>query len=275
MNARDVATKAQTARSSTDNSGAFDRMVQVGIISYGLVHLIIAWIALQLAFGDRKGQASTDGALRQMAQTPVGGVLLYVVAAGFAALVVWQLAEAFAGHHDEEGNKRVGKRLGSGLKAVLFGLLGWSALQIAMGSGSGGGGTDSTTAKLMSMPAGPLLVGIVGVGIAAYGLWEVYKGLSESFMKKLESSGHTGDTGKAFVILGKTGYVSKGVALFIVAGLFIWAAISHDPKKSGGLDQALQTVLEQPFGPVMLVVLAAGIACYGVFCFAWARHLKR
>jgi hypothetical protein len=34
-------------------------------------------------------------------------------------------------------------------------------------------------------------------------------------------------------------------------------------------------VLEQPFGVPMLLVLAAGIACYGLFAFAWARHLDR
>jgi hypothetical protein len=33
-------------------------------------------------------------------------------------------------------------------------------------------------------------------------------------------------------------------------------------------------VLQQPFGPVLLVLIAAGIACYGLFCFARARHLS-
>jgi high-affinity Fe2+/Pb2+ permease len=232
-------------------------------------------VAIQLAFGSEEGSASSDGALSTMAQTPVGGVLLYVVAGGFAALVLWQLTEALAGHREAEGKKRLFKRLGSGMKTVLYGALGWSALKIAMGGGSDGGGTDTLTSKIMAMPGGQLLVGLVGVAVGAYAARLIYRGLSESFMDKLKAEGQVGDTGKAFVLFGKTGYVSKGLALLVVAGLFLWAAWTHDPKKSGGLDQALHQVLEQPFGMPMLVALGAGIACYGLFAFAWARHLDR
>ena len=275
MNAGDVSAQAREIGRKADGSDALDHAVRVGIIAYGIVHLIVAWIAIQLALGDRSGNASTDGALHQLAQTPVGGPLLYVVAAGFAALVLWQGGEALVGHRDQDGKKRVLKRLGSALKAILYGTLGWSALDIATGSSSKGGGTDTMTAKIMSMPAGQLLVGLVGLGVLAYAGRQIYRGLSESFMKKLEAKGQTGHTGRAFVTFGKVGYTSKGLALMVIAGLFLWAAVSHDPKKSGGLDQALQTVLEQPFGSPMLIALGAGIACYGLFAFAWARHLDR
>ena len=77
------------------------------------------------------------------------------------------------------------------------------------------------------------------------------------------------------MLLGKVGYIAKGVAIGLVGVLFVYAAVTHDPKKSGGLDQALHEVLEQPFGPFLLVAIALGIACYGLFCFARARHLSR
>jgi hypothetical protein len=275
MNAGDVSVRAQQIGRKADGSKAFDHAVRVGLIAYGIVHLLIAWVAIQLAFGDNQGSASSDGALSTMAKTPVGGVLLYVVAAGFAALVIWQLMEAIGGDRDAEGKKKLFKRLGHASKAVLYGALGWSALKIAIGGGSDGGGTDTITAKVMAMPGGQLLVGLVGLAVLAYGAGLIYRGLSESFMDKLKAEGQFGDTGKAFVLFGKTGYVSKGLALLVVAGLFLWAAWTHDPKKSGGLDQALHKVLEQPFGMPMLVALGAGIACYGLFAFAWARHLDR
>ena len=275
MNAHDVAAQAERVGRKADGSSMLDHAVRVGIVAYGIVHLLIAWVAVQLALGSEQGSASSDGALSQMASTPVGGALLYVVAAGFGALVLWQLIEALGGHRDEEGAKRLAKQVGSGFKVVLYGVLGWSALKIAMGGGSDGGGTDTLTARLMSMPGGQILVGLVGVGVLAYGGGLIYRGLSESFMDKLKAQGRSGNDGKAFRLFGKAGYVSKGVALFIIAGLFLWAAWTHDPKKSGGLDQALHQVLDQPFGMPMLLVLGAGIACYGLFAFAWARHLDR
>jgi hypothetical protein len=172
--------------------------------------------------------------------------------------------------------KRVLKRLASAGKAVVYAALGVSAIKIAAGGGSSSGsGTDSMTARLMSLPAGPVLVFIVGVVILVIAGAHVYKGLTEDFRDKLNLKGNTGTSGRINVGLGKAGYVSKGVALGIVAGLFCYAAVTHDPQKSGGLDQALKTVLDQPFGAPLLVLIALGLACYGLFCFAWARHLDR
>lgn len=275
MNAGDVVDKAHEMGRRSEDSDTLDHAVRVGLVAYGIVHLLIAWVAVQLALGDRAGSASSDGALSQMAQTPLGGLLLFVVAGGFAALVLWRGIEAFTGHREKDGRERLLKRLGSGLKALLYAALGWSAFKIALGGGSDGGGTDTTTAKVMALPFGQLLVGLVGVAILAYGARLIYRGLSEGFVKHLSGSGSTGSDGRAFVAFGKVGYVSKGLAVLAVAGLFVWAALTHDPEKSGGLDQALHTLLVQPFGAALVLAMGVGLACYGLFAFAWARHLDR
>ena len=57
--------------------------------------------------------------------------------------------------------------------------------------------------------------------------------------------------------------------------LFVVAAITFDPKKAGGLDAALRTVRDQPFGPYLLTLMALGLAAFGLYCFAWAKHPKK
>ena len=98
-----VSLQAQVAGHRAHNSDWMDHAVRVGLVSYGVVHLILAWLALRLAFGDSGGSASNQGALHQLAQSTLGRVSLYVVAAGFLALVVWQALEAAFGHRDEDG----------------------------------------------------------------------------------------------------------------------------------------------------------------------------
>ena len=270
----DASAKAEQVGRKADNSTVLDHAIRVGLIAYGVVHLLIAWLAVRIAFGDQES-ASSQGALSELATTGPGRISLYVVAVGFAALVVWQVIEAIFGARDKEGAKAVYKRVTAGGKAAVYAVLGFSALKVATGSSGGGEGTDTMTAKLMSLPGGQLLVALVGAVILGVAGAHVYNGFSERFMKKLEGEGHTGTSGRAFVLLGKAGYISKGIAFVIVGVLFIWAAVSQDPDKSGGLDQALHKVLEQPFGSPMLVLIALGFACYGLFCFAWARHLNR
>ena len=74
--------------------------------------------------------------------------------------------------------------------------------------------------------------------------------------------------------VGRFGYVAKGIAIGAVGVLFGWAALSYDPGKAGGLDDALKTVRDQPFGPYLLSLVALGLAAFGLFCFAWARYAR-
>ena len=263
-----------------DQAGAedgpwLDRTARVGVVVYGIVHLIVAWLVLRLALGDGSGSASGSGALHTLARSGVGRASLLGVAVGFFALAVWQAVEALLGYRREGTIKRVLNRIASGAKVAVFAVIGVNALMLAAGDSAGGTGTDGVTARLMRLPSGPLIVGMVGIGIIAVALVFVYFGLAQEFRDVMSTDGETGRTGRSYIALGTTGYVCKGVAVALVGLLFVYAALTHDPQKSGGLDPALHRVLQEPFGAPVLVVIALGLACYGLFCFAWARHFDR
>jgi hypothetical protein len=252
-----------------------DWVARAGLVAYGVVYVLIGWLALQLAWGDRSGKPSSSGALRELAQQPFGGVLIWIVSIGMFLLAAWQLIEAGFGHRDEDGKKRVAKRLASAGKAVVYVVIGVSGIKIAIGSGSSGKGEETFTAKLMNLPAGQVLVAAVGIAIIGFGVYQLYRAWTEGFADKLDGEGRSGKSGTAYVAFGKAGYTARGVAFAIVGGLFVYAAVTHDAKKSGGLDQALFEVLDQPFGPILLTLVAAGLVCFGLFTFAQARHLSR
>lgn len=254
-----------------------DHVAQAGLVAYAVVYLVIGWLAVQLALGDREGKPSSSGAMRELAQQPLGGVLIWAVALGMFLLVVWQLLEAVWGHRDADDDKeRAGKRAMSLGKAVLYGAIGVSGLKVAAGSGGGGGSKqEAWTAKVMEWPAGQLLVGLVALAILAYGGYQVYLAWSEKFAKELDAGGRSGTSGTAYLWFGKAGYTAKGLVIAIVGVLFGYAALTHDAKKSGGVDQALFEVLDKPFGPVLLCLMGAGLLCYGLFTLARARHLSR
>jgi hypothetical protein len=262
------------AGKAAHDSEWLDHGVRFGLVAYGLVHLLVAWLALQLALGDSSGQASTSGALHEVAQQPFGAVLIWVVAAGLFLLVLWRLLEVFAGHRDERGKDRWKARAVAATMAVVYTVLGISAVKVALGEGSRSG-TDSATAKLMDLPAGQLVVGAVGLAVVSSGLGLVVRAYTEKFRENLSAEGRTGSVGTAYVWFGKVGYTAKGLALGLVGGLFLYAALTHEAEKSGGLDVALQKVKDQPFGPYLLGLMALGIGCYGLFCFVRARHLSR
>jgi hypothetical protein len=268
----DLTVGKREARRASDSQW-LERLVQLGLVAYGVVHLLVAWLALQLAFGDHSGPANQQGALHALARQPFGTPLLWIIALGFFALALWQLTEVFWGHVREDNPKRTFKRLGSGGKAVVYAAIGVSAVKIAVGSGSSSK-SQALTARLMSAPFGRLLVAAVGVGIIVVAVVHFKRGVTSSFTKDLRGEATSGSSGTAVVRLGQIGYVAKGVAFLVLGSLFVWAGWTYDAKKTGGLDAALNTLLDAGVGPWLLVLVALGIGCFGLYCFAWARYAE-
>ena len=266
---------AGTLAREAHRSDWLDRAARVGLVAYGVVHVVIGWLALQLALGDRSGKASGDGAIRELADQPFGLFVVWLIAVGMFLLMAWRLVEALLGHRDEEGFTRTRRRLTSAGRAVVYGYLSWAALAVAADLGSSSGGTDSTTAKVMNQTGGQLLVGAVGVVIALIGASLVRRTWTDRFADEMDHKGLSGRSGTVYVWLGKAGCAAKGAAFGIVGGLFCYAAATHEAQKSGGLDQALSEVLHQPLGPLLLAAIALGFAAYGLFCFAQARYFDR
>ncbi len=266
---------AERGGKHVENSRAFDVLVTVGLLAYGVVHLLVAFIALQLAFTGTSKQASQKGAFAEMAANPVGDVLLWVTAAGLFALALWQIFEAAWGHRDiEQGHKRTLKRLGSVAKAVIYLAVGVSAVSTAAGSSSSRSNSNNSektlTGKLMGTPPGRILIIVIGIVVIVVAARLVFKGVKKKFTEDLACG-----VGAGVIRLGQVGYIAKGVALAIVGVLFIVAAVTFDPQKAGGLDTALRTLRQQSFGPVLLALTALGWACFGLFCFAWSRRVKK
>jgi hypothetical protein len=242
----------------------YDVAITVGLIAYGVVYLLVAWIALQLAWGKSSEEASQQGALQQLASKPFGSVLLWILAIGLFALVIWRALQLIYGHLDTEG------KVSSAGRGVVYLVLGISAVKVATGSSSSSTSQQrGMTSRLMENGAGRVLVVVVGLVIIGVGVRQIYKSVTKKFTEDL--SGGVSDT---TILLGRIGYAAKGIAFIIVGALFAWASISYDPKKAGGLDTALRTIKDQPFGSVLLTLMALGIACFGVYCFVWSRNAR-
>lgn len=264
-----------TAKSSVrraTQSDHLEKLARAGLVVYGVIHFVVGVIALQLARGGG-GQADQSGAMAALAENGFGKVLLWIGAAGFAALTFWSLSEAILGSRKPDGSRQLGETVKFVGKAVLFAALGFLAVRFAVGAG-GGGGEESATATLLELPGGRVIVGGVGVVIVAIGMYHVYKGVTRSFLDDLDGGAADGTTGTAIVALGTVGYPAKGVAIALVGVLFAVAAAKHDSDDAGGLDEALKTLQDQPFGPWLLTIIAVGIAAFGVYLLGRARHQR-
>ncbi len=252
------------AASRASDSALVSWGARLGYAANGLLHLLIAWIALQVAFGEGGGKnADQSGALGTLARESYGQVLLWVAFAGFVLLALWQLTEIATRHETSDRVKAAGK-------AVAYGAIAWTSLTFAQGGHtSSSKQTKDFTGTLMEQPGGQFLVGAVGVGVIGIGAYHVYKGWKQKFLEDLREH-----PGRFAVLAARIGYPAKGVALGVVGVLFLVAAVTHKSGEATGLDGALRTLRDAPFGQVLLAAVALGIAAYGVYAFARARYAR-
>lgn len=246
-------------RNAADNEW-FERAARAGFIASGVLHILLAWIILRLAFG-AAGNADQSGALAQLGSQTGGAIMLWLAAAGLAALGLWHLAEAVV----ERDAKDKVKAAAVGVVNIALAV---SAARFAMGGGQSSGQQNAgMSAQLMQSGWGKAVLIVVALVLIGVGGYHVYKGATKRFKKELTRS-----KGSVVTPAGVIGYVAKGLVLAGAGILVIVATLTSDPAKASGIDAAVKTLGSAPFGRILLVLAAIGIAAYGVFSLIRGRY---
>lgn len=262
---------AKSAARAVQQSTAFRTVARVGYVVLGIVHIVIGVLAISITAGGGQN-ADQGGAMQQIREAPFGQLLLWVIALGLAALAVWQVTEAVV-ERDPDAKKKWGYRAKYLGTAVAYVAIAITALVYALGGSSDSSSSTKTfSAQLMATPGGIAFLVVLGLGVLAIGIAFVVRGFTRAFEKHLDLPAGAARTG--IVAFGVVGYVAKGVAVAVTGVLFVVAALTHDAETAGGLDAALHSLAELPFGPLILWIVGAGLIVYGVFCFARARYAR-
>lgn len=256
----------------------FTPLARLGYAVKGAIYVIMGLLALSAALG--AGAAPTDqkGVFQTIFAQPAGRFLLIVIAIGLVGYALWCLCQAVL---DVDGKgtsaKGIATRVGSGVVGVVYLSLAFGAWRLAT-AGSAGKSSDTTTrdftAQLLSKPFGVALVVVVGVGALAIAAVLFYRAWKADFEQLIQPK-ELGQKGKDLLVnLGRVGYAALGV-VFVEIGVFlVVAALHHDPNQAQGLSGALRVMEQQPFGRLLLAIVALGLIAYGVYSLASARYRR-
>ncbi len=257
---------AHDAARTAHDSRAVEVLARLGLAARGLVWLVLSVLAFSLVLGQR-AQADQEGALRALAAAPFGRPLLAVLAAGFAGYAAWLLLEAAVGYRNEES--RLLRRARAGVKGLVYLALSVSTVSF-VARGAGSGSTESRTAEVMANPGGRTAVGVVGAVLVGVGIYLAVKGLRRKHADCLEHYRVPGLLRRPAILCGAVGYVGRGVTLGLVGAFLLRAAVRLAPDEAKGLDAVLQTVVEQPYGRVLLGLTVVGMLAYALWSFVEA-----
>ncbi|TDC57333.1 DUF1206 domain-containing protein [Actinomadura sp. KC345] len=247
---------------------------RVGLVARGLIYLLVGWLALQIGFGGG-GQAERKGALQIVADGPGGTAVLWLMAAGFAALAVWQLAEVLYGRPVPDGDKPT-ERVGSAARGLVY----TAGAAATLGFLLGHQGTSSDqqsrtfTARAMAETGGRWLVLAVAAGFLVWGVVTVVNAARRAFLDELDTGRMSRAARRLVQPFGITGNAARGLVGAGVGAFLAYAAVTFQPDKAKGLDGTLREFAATPAGAWGLVAVAAGLLIFGLYSLCEARWRK-
>lgn len=219
-----LADPADAVRSAVDHPAAHVA-ARVGYVISGLIHLLIGYLIVRIATGS-SGVADQTGALRTVAMTVGGNVVLWAIAIALIPLTLWRVAETILGLHPGEHGRssedprdfRWTSRLKALGLAVVYTAVGVTAVQFALGRRKSGAAENAgLSARLMRSVEGKAVLVAIGLVIVGIGCYFAYKGASRRFCNDLTST-----PGTVVTVLGVFGYVAEGLVSQVLAHWSSW-----------------------------------------------------
>ncbi|WP_342528452.1 DUF1206 domain-containing protein [Chryseomicrobium sp. FSL W7-1435] len=254
------------------------RFSRVGYMAKGVVYIIIGVLALLAAVGPGGETTGTTGAVESVSTMPFGKLLLWIIGIGLFGYIVWNLIKAIKDPQGE-GSDAKGwiKRIGYFVSAIIYGNLAIGAILLASRQKSSSGGGESEkeiSARLMEQPFGVWLIGLLGLIILLYGLYELQSGARLKFMEQLKTHEMNAKEKEVAEKSGRVGLIARGIVLGIIGFFFTRTAWTHNPEESKGVGGALDELASQPYGTIVLGIVATGLILYGIYQFIRGRYEK-
>ena len=241
-----------------------------------VLYFLIAYLTADIALhGGSPAPADSSGALNEIARQPAGPAILFIVAIGLAGYALWRLVSAVATANLHE--YAWAKRLGLAASGAVYLSLCIQAVALAVGSGntnSASSNPSPVAATILRWPGGPLFLGLCGAVFIGGGLALLIWGWTHDYAQPLNRSLMTRRMYGAAHAAGIIGDTVRGLLIGLIGIYLTASAVTNDPAKVKGLDQALQALARRPFGVWALSVACAGLFSFGLYSAFEARYRR-
>jgi hypothetical protein len=251
----------------------FDIYARLGYAAKGVTFGVIGIMMARVAFGERSERADFAGAMEELSAQPLLAGLLILLSIGMMGYATWRILQGVF-DLEREGSDLIG--LGKRAVYVVIGLtylfFAAYAVGILAGWSTEEGEIQDWTATILGWPFGRWIIGAAGVAVLIGALTELWSALSRRFQVELGRDDISGLERAGLLVAGCAGHAGRSI-IYGAAGIFaIRAALDFDPDEARGIADTIRELADQPFGPLLAGLGAAGFITYGIYYCMLARH---
>jgi hypothetical protein len=251
---------------------------RLGYVVRGVLYAVMGFLVLRIALAQPGGKATDlSGSLVWLIGNPFGKLVLIVVVIGLFAYSLWGFVRAiFDPLHRGRDAKGIAARVGFISSALSYAAIALFALQILAGTGSASAGdsTQKAVISILANPAGGIITVIIGLVSIGVGIGQFIEAYRATFAHDLQSPEMSASERDIAVALGRFGMFARGVTFLVIGWFLIQAGLHHDPAQAHGFGGAFLFLLAQPYGHLLLGIIALGFIALGLHSFACARWIR-
>ncbi|MDC6388386.1 DUF1206 domain-containing protein [Maribacter sp. PR1] len=250
------------------------KAAKTGFAAKGVVYLITGVLAFMAAFNLGGQKAGKLEVIDFLENQPFGKFILVALGLGLCCYALWRFIQSIQDPENiGDDSKGAVKRISFFISGLIYMGLGFFAILNAFSQSGSGGGSKSSMIPSEYQQYIFLAVGICLAGKSIYQFIKAYKG---KFISKFNLKAMSDSKKRKFIKnMGYAGLTARGILVGIVAYFFVTAGLSIGGSASSGMQGtsgAFSFLQQNSSGPWLMGLVAAGLACYGVYMFTMSKY---
>ncbi len=242
-------------------------LARIGYLAKGLIFAAVGILALMALFGFAEGRVTgSEGAIHLVGRELPGRLGFGLLAVGLGAHVFWRLHQVFV-DPDERGVglrgliSRIGLLCSAGLYSSLLLVTLSAVTDLASMERSG-----EAAAVALGWPGGRWLLGLIGAGVIAAGLYQLWRAWDQPFRDKWMEIGFIARFHAPMAWLSSYGIAARSVLFFLIGWSLLRAGWFASSDEVIDVASAMWRIGSDTHGDVLLGLMASGLLLYGLYC---------
>lgn len=247
---------------------------RAGWVARGVLYIILGGLATLAAVGEGGGLHDGQGIVRWVMKLPAGTLLVALSALGFAGYALYSAALLVFGQENADGPLAAAfTRAKGAIGCMVYGSLTLTSVQLLLGHHQKGESKEVWFVSLLHAPWGRFVIGAIGVSLIGFGVYQCVFAVSAKHRDDVRISAMGEKESVAFLWIGRMGLIARGVVFGVIGYFTLRAAImAAESGASTTTSGALREIRD--VGWVPLVIVALGLAAYGVLQLFYAKYRK-